>query len=92
MILQSWYEMANRVPGKTALKARRLHDKFSFGTSLLGHHIAMMTTSRTGQNITGSDILVRKLILVRVLIQFDKNNFSLVLVRQKMKILVLVQF
>ena len=44
--------------------------------------------------VLSSDILVRKLILVRVFIQFDKNNFSLVLVlvRQKLKILVLVQF
>ena len=44
-------------------------------------------------NVNGSsDILVRKLIFVRVLIQFDKNNFCLVLVlvRQKVKILVLI--
>ena len=68
----------------------------SAGIETLSHELDFdrITKMLTVRPQAGSDILVRKLILVRVLIQFDKNNFSLVLilVRQKMKILVLVQF
>jgi hypothetical protein len=45
VILQSLYEMANSGPGKTAVKARGLHDQFSAGTTLLGLHIAMCVTA-----------------------------------------------
>ena len=43
------------------------------------------TRRRYRRGVT-SDILVREIILVRVLIQFDKNNFSLVLVLVRQKI------